>query len=571
MVETLRHDVVIVGSGIAGLRAAIEAARVSGGKLDIAIVTKVQAMRSHSVSAEGGTAAVLYPELGDSFESHSFDTVKGSDYLADQDAVDLFVKEMPNEIYQLEHWGLPWSRREDGRIAQRNFGGYSYPRATFAEDKVGFFEMQTLYDTTTKYDNIHYYQEWFATSVLAEGGEFKGITAMERKTGDFIQILGKAGIMATGGSGRLYSFATYAYSSTPDGMAMAYRAGVPLKDMEFIQFHPSGLIPSGILITEAVRGEGGVLLNKDGERFMKKYAPNKLDLASRDVVSRGMMTEIEEGRGFKDEASGLDYLHLDLSPIGAEKIKERLSQIREIAIKFRGIDPVTDPLPVRPVCHYVMGGIDVDIDGATKLKGLWSAGEAACVSINGANRLGANSTAECLVWGKLTGAEAAKYAAAKTAPSPSSELAAREEKRIFDGIFHGKGGTNPYEVRDALQKVMAKDAFVFRTGDGLSEALRTIRELKKKDFLHCEDKSRVYNTNLSDVLEVESMLDVAEVVVAGGLARTESRGSHYRRDFPSRDDKSWLKHTLAYLGPDGPRLDYSSVNITRYQPAERHY
>ena len=571
MVETLRHDVVIVGSGIAGLRAAIEAARVSGGKLDIAIVTKVQAMRSHSVSAEGGTAAVLYPELGDSFESHSFDTVKGSDYLADQDAVDLFVKEMPNEIYQLEHWGLPWSRREDGRIAQRNFGGYSYPRATFAEDKVGFFEMQTLYDTTTKYDNIHYYQEWFATSILAEGGEFKGITAMERKTGDFIQILGKAGIMATGGSGRLYSFATYAYSSTPDGMAMAYRAGVPLKDMEFIQFHPSGLIPSGILITEAVRGEGGVLLNKDGERFMKKYAPNKLDLASRDVVSRGMMTEIEEGRGFKDEASGLDYLHLDLSPIGAEKIKERLSQIREIAIKFRGIDPVTDPLPVRPVCHYVMGGIDVDIDGATKLKGLWSAGEAACVSINGANRLGANSTAECLVWGKLTGAEAAKYAAAKTAPSPSSELAAREEKRIFDGIFHGKGGTNPYEVRDALQKVMAKDAFVFRTGDGLSEALRTIRELKKKDFLHCEDKSRVYNTNLSDVLEVESMLDVAEVVVAGGLARTESRGSHYRRDFPSRDDKSWLKHTLAYLGPDGPRLDYSSVNITRYQPAERHY
>ena len=571
MVETLRHDVVIVGSGIAGLRAAIEAARVSDGKLDIAIVTKVQAMRSHSVSAEGGTAAVLYPELGDSFESHSFDTVKGSDYLADQDAVDLFVKEMPNEIYQLEHWGLPWSRREDGRIAQRNFGGYSYPRATFAEDKVGFFEMQTLYDTTTKYDNIHYYQEWFATSVLAEGGEFKGITAMERKTGDFIQILGKAGIMATGGSGRLYSFATYAYSSTPDGMAMAYRAGVPLKDMEFIQFHPSGLIPSGILITEAVRGEGGVLLNKDGERFMKKYAPNKLDLASRDVVSRGMMTEIEEGRGFKDEASGLDYLHLDLSPIGAEKIKERLSQIREIAIKFRGIDPVTDPLPVRPVCHYVMGGIDVDIDGATKLKGLWSAGEAACVSINGANRLGANSTAECLVWGKLTGAEAAKYAAAKTAPSPSSELAAREEKRIFDGIFHGKGGTNPYEVRGALQKVMAKDAFVFRTGDGLSEALRTIRELKKKDFLHCEDKSRVYNTNLSDVLEVESMLDVAEVVVAGGLARTESRGSHYRRDFPSRDDKSWLKHTLAYLGPDGPRLDYSSVNITRYQPAERHY
>ena len=571
MVETSRHDLVIVGSGIAGLRAAIEAARVSEGKLDIAIVTKVQAMRSHSVSAEGGTAAVLYPELGDSLESHAFDTVKGSDYLADQDAVDRFVGEMPNEIYQLEHWGLPWSRREDGRIAQRNFGGYSYPRATFAEDKVGFFEMQTLYDTTTKYDNIHYYQEWFATSVLSEGGEFKGVTAIERKSGDFVQILGKAGIMATGGSGRLYSFATYAYSSTPDGMAMAYRAGVPLKDMEFIQFHPSGLIPSGILITEAVRGEGGVLLNKDGERFMKKYAPNKLDLASRDVVSRGMMTEIEEGRGFKDGASGLDYLHLDLSPIGGQKIKERLSQIREIAIKFRGIDPVEKPLPVRPVCHYVMGGIDTDIDGATKLRGLWSAGEAASVSINGANRLGANSTAECLVWGKITGAEAAKYAEGRPTPEPPGGKAALEEKRIFDGIFHGKGGTNPYEVRDALQKVMAKDAFVFRTGEGLSEALRTIRDLKKKDFLHCEDKSRVYNTNLSDVLEVESMLDVAEVVVAGALARTESRGSHFRRDHPARDDRNWLKHTLAYPGPDGPRLDYSEVKITRYQPAERHY
>ena len=571
MVEANRHDVVIVGSGIAGLRAAIEAARVSEGKQDIAVVTKVQAMRAHSVSAEGGTAAVLYPELGDSLESHAYDTVKGSDYLADQDAVERFVKEMPGEIYQLEHWGLPWSRREDGRIAQRWFGGYSYPRATFAEDKVGFFEMQTLYDTATKYDNIHFYQEWFATSILAEGGEFKGFTAIEMKTGNFVQIMGKAGIIATGGSGRLYSFATYAYSSTPDGMAAAYRAGIPLKDMEFIQFHPSGLIPSGILITEAVRGEGGVLLNKDGERFMKKYAPEKLDLASRDVVSRGMMTEIEEGRGMKDAASGLDYLHLDLSPIGAEKIKARLSQIREIAIKFRGVDPIEKPLPVRPVCHYVMGGIDTDVDGATRLKGLWAAGEAACVSINGANRLGANSTAECLVWGKFTGAAAAKYAMNRARQELAGEQVLLEEKRIFDGIFHGKGETNPYEVRDSLQRIMAKDAFVYRTGEGLSEALRAIRELRAKDFLHCEDKSRVYNTNLSDVLEVEGMLMVAEVVVAGALARTESRGAHSRRDYPKRDDENWLKHTLAFPGPDGPRLEYSSVTITKYQPAERHY
>jgi succinate dehydrogenase flavoprotein subunit len=571
LVQSLKHDVVIVGSGIAGLRAAIEAARVSKGKADIAIVTKVQAMRSHSVSAEGGTAAALYPELGDSKESHAFDTVKGSDYLADQDAVERFVEEMPGEIYQLEHWGLPWSRREDGRIAQRWFGGYSYPRATFAEDKVGFFEMQTLYDAATKYDNITFYQEWFATSILSEGGEFRGVTAVELKTGNFSSILGKAGIIATGGSGRLYSFATYAYSSTPDGMWMAYRAGVPLKDMEFIQFHPSGLIPSGILITEAVRGEGGVLVNKDGDRFMKRYAPEKLELASRDVVSRAMMTEIEEGRGMKDETSGFDYLHLDLSPIGAEKIKTRLSGIREIAIKFRGIDPVEKPLPVRPVCHYVMGGIDTDVNGATKLKGLWAAGEAACVSINGANRLGANSTAECLVWGKFTGAEAAKHAAGRSIPDTANEAVMLEEKRLFDVILGGRGGTNPYEVRDRVQRLMDKNAFVYRTSEGLSEAHKQIRELQKTDFLHCDDKSRTYNTNLGHVLEVEGMLGVAEIVVAGALARTESRGAHFRRDYPARDDKNWLKHTLATFTPAGPRLDYSPVTITKYQPAERHY
>lgn len=571
MVETLKHDVIIVGSGIAGLRAAIEAARAGGGKADVAVVTKVQAMRSHSVSAEGGTAAVLYPELGDSIESHIFDTVKGSDYLADQDAVELFVKEMPGEIYQLEHWGMPWSRREDGRIAQRWFGGYSYPRATFAEDKVGFFEMQTLYDTATKYKNITFYQEWFATSILSEGGEFRGFTAIEMKTGDFVALVGKAGILATGGSGRLYSFATYGYSSTPDGMAMAFAAGVPLKDMEFIQFHPSGLVPSGILISEAARGEGGILLNKDGERFMKRYAPEKLELASRDVVSRAIITEIEEGRGFRDEQSGLDYVHLDMTQVGAEKIKTRLSGIREIALRFRGIDMIEKPVPVRPVCHYVMGGVGVNIEGATRMKGLWAAGEAACVSINGANRLGANSTAECLVWGKITGARAAAYSAGRGFPEPPRERVMAEEKRIFDGIFHGRGGTNPYELRDKIQKTMDRDAFVYRTGEGLARALGEIRRMKKEDFRHCEDRSRVYNTNLTDVLEVEGMLEIAEVVVAGALARTETRGAHARRDYPRRDDANWLKHTLAFHTPEGPRLEYTPVTVTRFQPMERHY
>ncbi len=571
MVETIKHDIIIVGSGIAGLRAAIEAARVSGGKADIAVVTKVQAMRSHSVSAEGGTAAVLYPELGDSFESHAFDTVKGSDYLADQDAVERFVNAMPQEIYQLDHWGLPWSRREDGRIAQRWFGGYSYPRATFAEDKVGFFEMQTLYDTATKYDCITFYQEWFATSILAEAGEFRGVTAIEIPTGEFVTILGKAGILATGGAGRIYSFATYGYSSTPDGLNLAYKVGVPLKDMEFIQFHPSGLVPSGILISEAARGEGGILVNKDGERFMKRYAPERLELASRDVVSRAIMTEIEEGRAFRDEVSGFDYIHLDMTQVGAEKIKQRIPGIREIALKFRGIDMIEKPVPVRPVLHYMMGGIDTNIDGATKMMGLWSAGEAACVSINGANRLGANSTAECLVWGKITGSEAARYAAGRTLVEPGREAALLEERRVFDDVFHGKGGENPYEIRDRLQRAMSADAFVYRTEDGLVRALKTIRELKAADFKHCDDQNRVYNTNLSDVLEVEGMLAVAEVIVAGALARRESRGAHARRDYPKRDDANWLKHTLAFSAPDGPRLEYSPVVITKFQPAERHY
>jgi succinate dehydrogenase / fumarate reductase flavoprotein subunit len=575
-VDRTGHDVVIIGSGIAGLRAAIEAARASEEKADVAVVTKLQAMRSHSVSAEGGTAAVLYPELGDSIESHIFDTVKGSDYLGDQDAIERFVKMMPSEIYQLDHWGMPWSRREDGRIAQRWFGGYTYPRATFAEDKVGFHEMQTLYDTCTKYENITFYQEWFATSILVESGEFRGVTAIEMKTGELASISARAGIIATGGAGRLYSFATYGHSSTPDGLAMGYRAGVPLKDMEFVQFHPSGLIPSGILITEGARADGGVLLNKDGERFMGRYAPEKLELASRDVVSRAMVTEIEQGRGLKDEASGYDYIELDLTKVGAEKVKARLAGIREIAMKFKGIDPIERPLPVRPVCHYMMGGLHVDIDGATGVKGLWAAGEASCVSINGANRLGANSTAECLVWGRITGTQAARYAMGKGTAQVPKELVLGEEKRIFDGIFHGRGGTNPYDVRDSVQRAMEKGAFVYRTGEGLAEATKTIRSLQETDYLHCDDHSRRYNTNLTNVLEVEAMLMAAEAILTCAQARTESRGAHARRDFPKRDDANWLKHSLAFFSADETagghaRLAYTPVKITTYQPAERHY
>ncbi len=567
----MAYDVIIIGSGLAGLRAAIEASRVSNRKCSVAVITKVQAMRSHSVSAEGGTAAVLYPEKGDSLESHTYDTIKGSDFLADQDAVEFFVKAMPREIYFLDQWGMPWSRTDDGRIAQRDFGGYSFPRATFAGDRVGFFEMQTLYDTSRKFDNIHFFQEWYATSIIVERGIFRGVTAIDLKDGSFHAFAGKAGVVATGGAGRLYRFATYGYSSTPDGLSLAYRAGAPIEDMEFVQFHPTGLIPSGVLITEGARGDGAILVNNKGERFMKKYAPEKVDLASRDVVSRAMITEIQEGRGYKDPASGMDHLLLDLRHLGGEKIKERLSGIREIAIKFKAIDPIDEPLPVRPVCHYMMGGIRTDSNAATSIAGLWAAGEAACVSINGANRLGANSTAECLVFGAQAGAGAANYALRQQGHNFDQQAINREEKRLFDEVFHGSGDENPYEVRNEIQTIMDTNAYVYRTGDGLEAGLRKLRQLKKKAFRHVDDQIRVYNTNFVDVLELEAMFEVAEIVLVGGLARTESRGAHSRLDYPKRDDTNWLKHTLAYYAPEEPRLEYAPVTITKYTPTERHY
>ncbi len=570
MSDTIEHDVIIVGSGLAGLRAAIEAARTST-KLSIAVISKVQVMRSHSVSAEGGTAAVLFPETGDNFDSHIYDTIKGSDFLADQDTVERLVYTMPSEVYQLEHWGMPWSRREDGRIAQRWFGGYSFPRATFAQDKVGFYQMQTLYDTALKYGNIHFYNEWYVTSILHDDHQFRGLTAIEIHSGNFNIFKAKACIIASGGAGRIYSFATYGLSSTPDGLDMAYRAGIALKDMEFVQFHPTGILPSGILITEGARGEGGHLINKDGERFMTKYAPNKLELASRDVVSRGMIREILEDRGFHDEATGMNYLLLDLRHLGDETIKERLAGIREITMKFSGVDPIEAPIPVRPVCHYMMGGIHVNIDGASEMQGLWAAGEAACVSINGANRLGANSTAECLVWGKYTGEFAAKYALEHGFEEMPKDMVAKEEKRIYDGIFHGAGQENPYEIKQELTDMMGEKAYVFRTGDDLADAIRKVRELQARTWKHVDDRAKEYNTNFTNVMELDSMLRTCEVVLVGAYNRLESRGAHARLDYPNRDDENFLKHTLAYYTADGSKIVYQPVTITKYKPEERHY
>ena len=570
MVSSLDYDLIIVGSGLAGLRGAIQAARRNS-KIRIGVISKVQVMRSHSVSAEGGTAAVLFPEDGDSIESHIYDTVKGSDFLADQDAVERLCKEMPDEIYQLEHWGMPWSRREDGKIGQRAFGGYSFPRASYASDKVGFFEMQTLYDTCQKFDNIEFLNEWFVTSILQSEQKFVGITAIELSNGNFHTIKGKALIIATGGAGRIYSFSTYALSSTPDGLDMAYRAGLALKDMEFVQFHPTGIMPSGILITEGARGEGGYLINKDGDRFMKKYASKQMELAPRDIVSRSIMTEINEGRGFKHE-TGVDCMKLDLRHVGDEIIKQKLGGIREISLKFSGVDPAQEMLDIRPVCHYMMGGIHTDINGASELQGVWAAGEAACISIHGSNRLGANSTSECIVWGKITADEAVNYIENEqsTVQFPN-HLVYAEERRIYDGIFRGSGQVNPYEIRQELTDTLNDKAYVYRNQTDLVEGLKRVRELKTMTWKHVDDQAKEYNTNFSNVMELDSMFRVAEVVLIGAINRKESRGSHARTDFPKRDDKKFLHHTLAYYDPKEPIMKKHPVTITNYKPVERKY
>jgi len=561
------HDIVIIGAGIAGMRAAIAAAETSD-KLSIAIISKTYPIRCHSVCAEGGTAAVLRED--DSFDLHAWDTVKGADFLADQDAVEFFVREMPKEILRLDNWGCPWSRREDGKIAQRAFGGHSVNRTIFAADRTGFHEVHTLYERMLMYDNVEKYNEYFLTNLVIEDNEVKGIAAIELRSGELVFFEAEAVILATGGAGRLYGFTTYSHTVTGDGMAVAYRCGVPLKDMEFFQFHPTGLVPSGILMTEACRGEGGYLRNKDGERFMSKYAPEKMELAPRDVVARAMWREILEGRGFESEYG--PYIALDLTHLGEEKINERLPLIRDAAMKFAGIDPVEEPIPVRPVAHYTMGGIHTNVRTETPVKGLYAAGEVACISIHGANRLGSNSTAECLVFGRVAGERAAEYALKVGEKHIPSSFMKEEESRIYDGLLGKSGDESPYQLKKELNETMDKNLWIFRNENELKEAVKKIKELKERyGNIEIVDKSRGFNTDLVSTIEIGYMLDLAEVVAIGALLRTESRGAHYRLDYPERDDKNWLKHTLAYYTPDGPKFDYIPVKITKWQPVERKY
>jgi succinate dehydrogenase / fumarate reductase flavoprotein subunit len=565
--ETLVHDIVILGGGLAGLRAAIAAAETSD-KLSIAVISKVQVLRSHSVCAQGGTAAAL--REGDSLDLHAWDTVKGSDFLADQDVVEFFVKQSPQEIIQLEHWGLPWSRTEDGKINQRPFGGHSFPRACFAADMTGFHEMHTLYGKAISLPNIRFYNEWFVTSLIVEDNIARGLTAIDLKTGEMQALQAKAVILATGGHERIYEFTTFSHSATGDGMAMAYRAGVQLEDMEFVQFHPTGLLPSGVLITEGARGEGGFLLNAQGERFMKRYASEKMELAPRDIISRSETTEIQEGRGLTGPYGS--YIALDLTHLGEEKINERLPLIRDVAIKLGGVDPVKEPIPIKPAAHYSMGGIHTNIKTETPVAGLYAAGECACLSLHGANRLGTNSTADCLVFGAVAGKEAAHYALSAKLPGISREGTTAEEHRVFQGIFGNDGPERVPAIREEMRRVMHERVWVFRREDELKSALQTITGLKQRfKHIRVEDRGKSFNTDLAAALQLDFMLDLAEVTVASALARTESRGGHSRLDYPKRDDENWLKHTLVYYTEEGPRLDYLPVTITKWPPVARTY
>ena len=552
----------VVGAGCAGMRAAIEAFDAGA---DVAVISKLHPTRSHSGAAEGGINAALGNASEDDPETHAFDTVKGSDYLGDQDAIEILCDEAPGDVYQLENWGAVFSRTEDGRIAQRPFGAAGAPRTAYAADITGHVLVQVLYEQMMKRD-ILVYEEYFAWRLVVDDDRCQGVICWDLLGGGLKPIGAKTTILATGGAGRLYVGTTNAYSCTGDGMAQALSVGVALKDMEMMQFHPTTLAPTGVLITEGCRGEGAYLLNSEGKRFLEHYAPNAMELASRDVISRAEQTEIDEGRGVDGNVL------LDLRHLGAEKILERLHGTRELSMVFAGVDPIYEPIPVRPGAHYHMGGVDTDVWGRTSLAGLYAAGEVACVSVHGANRLGGNALMETITYGKRAGRDAAEWAQSHTTvevPASSVADAERELKRLLDR----DEGERPWSIRDELAQTMHENFGVFRREEEMVRQGEIVVELRDRyQRVVVEDKGDIFNSDLTQALELGYLLDLAQCMVMAGIARKESRGAHARPDdYPDRDDENFLRHTLVTLEAGEPKLDWKPVTMTKWTPLERTY
>ncbi len=562
------HDILIVGGGLAGLAAALAA----DPKLNVAVLSKVHPIRSHSVAAQGGINAALANNPNakdDTWEKHAFDTIKGSDYLADQDAAELMCRLAIPTMYELDHWGVPFSRFPGGMIAQRPFGGAGYPRTCYAQDRTGQVLLHTLYEQCVK-KGIEFYNEILVTNLVVRDGRCVGLVVYDMGTGEIQSMAAKAVIFGTGGYGRIYKLSTNAYINFGSGIGMAYRAGIPLKDLEFVQFHPTALYGKNILITEAARGEGGYLVNNKGRRFMEDYAPTAMELAPRDIVSRSITTEILKGNGFENA-----YVHLDLRHLGREKIESRLPGIQEICINFYGIDPVDTPIPIQPAQHYSMGGIDVDKDCASSIKGFYAAGECACVSVHGANRLGGNSLLDAIVFGKIAGASVSKFINGGGFAGPKDAEITAEAKNLngqFESIRKRGKGHNVYQLLNDLKIMMSEKAGIFRDGKQLQEGLdglAGLREAYKDAYIYgsCARFCQEFVT----LVEFVYMMDLAEAILLGGLKRTETRGSHSRTDFPMRDDVNWLKHTLVSYSDKGPVLTYRTVNVDKYKPQERKY
>ena len=577
--EIRSHDILLVGGGGAGLRAAIAAAEVNP-KLSIAVVSKVYPMRSHTVSAEGGAAGVAKPD--DSLDEHAYDTISGGDWMCDQDAVEAFVKEAPLELLQLERWGCPWNREPDGHIAVRAFGGMTNRRTWFAADKTGFHMLHTLFQTTLKYQPITRYDEYFVTRLLVDDGRVQGVVAIEIMSGKIQAITAKAVILCTGGCGRVFPFTTNANIKNGDGMALAQRAGAPLKDMEYLQYHPTGLPFTGILITEAARAEGGYMLNKDGYRYLQDYdlgtpqpkpVLRSMELGPRDRLSQAFVKEDQKGRTIPTEYGSV--VHLDLRHLGEKLINAKLPFVRELCVKYENIDPVKELIPVRPVVHYMMGGVSTDIVGATPMAGLYAAGEVACVSINGANRLGSNSLPECLVFGARAGRVAAEFAVSQKEPNGSVLAQATDELLRLEKqyLFKAGGRERIATLREEMQKTVEAGAGIYRHESSLKQASQKLRELQERyKNITLDDHGRTFNTELISALELGFMLDVAQSIVECALHRTESRGAHQRTDFPARDDQKFLAHSLVRRSADDSlQVDYQPVKITRWPPGERKY